>query len=348
MKKERLGVLLGSVCLVLLFLVALSPLPALSAEWPKSISFASAGEGTSQFAVHAGMTTLITKYVGIKAVPEASSVGGKTLHLLHNKEVELASSTDHAAYDGARGLGQFEKSGKLNFRALSGGMIFSFVMTTRADSGIKSMRDLKGKKVQATHPGNITFTKAADFFLEAAGMSRADITSLEFFGSRTIAPAIKEKRTAASITGVSTRVVPGWMQKTNLEVPLYLFAPAKEKIAALLPKYPYFLMNPISARVYGKMIGNKDLPTIGTGMSVYCRTDLPVDLVYNIMKAVFDHKDELHPFHKSAVQWTKDPLRKPVAPYHPGAIKYYKEKGLWSTEQEKIQKQLLADVGASK
>lgn len=344
MKKERLVVLFGAICLILVLVMGLSPLLAVSAERPKSVSLASAGEGTSQFAVHAGMTTLITKYVGIKAVPEASSVGGKTLHLLHNKEVELASSTNHAAHDAARGLGQFKKSGKLNFRLLSGGMIFSFVMTTRADSDVRSMMDLKGKKVQATHPGNITFTKAADFFLEAEAMSRANIKSLEFFGSRTIAPALKEKRTVASITGVSTRAVPGWMQKLNLEVPMYLFAPAKEKIESLLPRYPYFLMNPISARVYGKMIENKDLPTIGTGMSLYCRTDLSEDLVYEMMRAIFDHKDELHTFHKSAVQWTKDLLRKPVAPYHPGAVKYYKEKGLWTAETDKAQRQLLAEL----
>jgi len=348
MKKKRLGVVLGNMCLFLLVIAVLFPLQSLSAERPKSISLASAGEGTSQFSVHAGMASLITKYAGIKAVPEASSVGGKTLHLLHNKEVELASSTDHAAYDAVHGTGQFKKSGKRNFRLLSGGDVFALVMTTLADSGIKSMKDLKGKKVQATHPGNITFTKAGDLFLEAAGMSREDIKSLEYFGSRQIGPALRERRTAASVTGATLRVIPGWLQQLHLEVPVYAFAPAKEKIEGVLPHYPYFLLVALPSSVYGKMTGGNELPTIGAGQSLYSRTDLPDDLVYDVMKAIFDHKDELYTFHKSAVAWVENALRKPVAPFHPGAVKYYKERGLWTPELESIQKKLLAELAASK
>jgi TRAP transporter TAXI family solute receptor len=345
MKKNRIFVLLSIVC-VGFFVAALArPLDAAAADRPKSVSLASAGEGTSQFAVHAGMTTLITKYMGIRAVPEASSVGGKTLYLLHNGEVEIGCSTDHAAYDAAHGSGQFEKSGKLNFRLMSAGAGFHLGLSTLRDSGIRSVRDLKGKRVQATHPGNITFTKAMDLFLEAEGMTRADINELKFYGSRDIAPALKEGRSAASVTGLSLSAVPGWLQNLNLEVPVVVFAPPREKIAAVLPNYPYFREGVVSADIYGNIVDGKDLPTIGAGMSLYCRTDLPDDFVYEIMEAVFGHKDELKAFHKSAGQWTDDLVGKPVAPFHPGAVRYYKEQGLWSTDLEKDQKRLLAEMG---
>jgi TRAP transporter TAXI family solute receptor len=348
MEMKRTILVSLSCCFLSLIIVALLPSNAVSVEPPKTISFASSGEGTSQFAVHAGMTKLITKYTGIKAVPEASGAGGKTVRLLHNKEVELAGSTDHAAYEAARGLGPFQKVGKQDFRLLSAGQVSPRAMTTRADSGIRSMADLKGKRVQGTHPGNISFTKGMDIFLEAEGMSNADIKRLDFFGSTSIEPALKERRTDASLTAVSLRAVPGWLQRLNLEVPVYLFAPTKEKLIALLPKYPYVTMTSLAPRVYGKMINNKDLPTIGFGSSLYCRTDLPVDLVYDIMKAIFDHKDELEKFQKGAVEWTENPLGSAVIPYHAGAIKYYKEKGLWTPELENAQQKHLVELGSSK
>jgi len=348
MKKDRMLVLLASVFVALSVAALGRPLDAGGADRPKSVSLASAGEGTSQFAVHAGMTTLMTKYMGIRAVPEASSVGGKTLHLLHNGEVEIGCSTDHAAHDAVLGSGQFEKSGKLNFRLMSAGAGFHLGLSTLRESGIRSVRDLKGKKVQATHPGNITFTKAMDLFLEAAGMTRADINELKFYGSRDIAPALKEGRSAASVTGLSLSAVPGWLQNLNLEVPVLVFAPPREEIAAVLPNYPYFREGVASAKVYGKRVDGEDLHTIGAGMSLYCRTDLPDDFVYEIMKAVFDHKDELKAFHKSADQWTDDLVGKPVAPFHPGAVRYYKEKGLWTTDLEKNQNRLLAEMGSSR
>lgn len=59
-------------------------------NWPKSISIAAATVGTANYALAAGMANLVSKYRGVRTVPEASSTGGRTLHQLNNKEVEFA------------------------------------------------------------------------------------------------------------------------------------------------------------------------------------------------------------------------------------------------------------------
>jgi len=81
---------------------------------------------------------------------------------------------------------------------------------------------------------------------------------------------------------------------------------------------------------------------------MFCRADLPDDLVYAVMKAVFDHLNELYPYHKDVKEWTDNPLRPAVVPYHPGVIQYWKEKGRWTVEMDKLQRQLLTEVGASR
>lgn len=322
--------------------------PTARQPWPAVISFASSGEATSTYAVAAGMTTLINKYMKIKAVPEASSVGGKTLYQLHNKEVELAHSLGDAAYEAVRGLGPFKSVGKMNIRQMISGTLTGFAMVTRAGSGIKTMSDLRGKKVQATHPGNHTFTRAMDVFLDAEGMTRADFIDLKFLGSRDTERALKERTADASVNAIPVVGVPAWMEQLNREVPLYVFAPSIEKLGRVLPKYPFMDKTAYLAKYMGKMVDNKDAPSIGCISYVLCQTDLSEDFVYQAMKAIFDHLEELYPFHADAKHWTDTPLATTVTPYHPGAIKFYKEKGWWTAEVNEMNNKMLREIGVSR
>jgi TRAP-type uncharacterized transport system substrate-binding protein len=79
-----------------------------------------------------------------------------------------------------------------------------------------------------------------------------------------------------------------------------------------------------------------------------CQGGLPDDLVYRVMKAIFDNLPELHSYTPMAKIWTENPLVAPVIPYHVGAIKYYKEKKMWTEASENKQKQLLTELGVSK
>jgi TRAP-type uncharacterized transport system substrate-binding protein len=66
------------------------------------------------------------------------------------------------------------------------------------------------------------------------------------------------------------------------------------------------------------------------------------------MKSIFDHVEELLPIHPVARVWVANPVASAVLPFHAGAVRYYKERKLWTDELEKKQKQLLLEAGASK
>jgi hypothetical protein len=122
----------------------------------------------------------------------------------------------------------------------------------------------------------------------------------------------------------------------------------ENKLNAVLPKYPYFNKGVLTAKIYGEMVDNKDLVSAGVIDNIGCRGDLPEDLVYEVMKAIFDHVEELLPIHPVAKVWVANPLASAVFPYHAGAVKYYKERKLWTDELEQKQKGLLTEVGASR
>ena len=71
---------------------------------------------------------------------------------------------------------------------------------------------------------------------------------------------------------------------------------------------------------------------------------MPDDVVYHFTKAFFENLKQFYPVHASAKEYTlKGSLEDPTIPFHPGAIRYYKEVGMWTPELEATQKELLAD-----
>ncbi|OGQ01260.1 MAG: hypothetical protein A2026_01025 [Deltaproteobacteria bacterium RBG_19FT_COMBO_46_12] len=345
-------VLLALLCVCCLFSVVSVFLLASAATppptWPKSISIAAAPVGTGNYSLAAGMANLVAKYTGVRAVPEASSVGGRTLHQLNNKDVEFAISFCDQAYEAARGLGEYKKYGAMHVRQLWMGTVAPLAMVTHNDLGIKTFADLKGKKVMSKYSGNLTFGKVMDLFLEGEGMPNEDINHIAFTGWKDGATALKEKRIAAFIHPMPSEGMPSWLKELSFEIPVRLFSIEEKKIDFLANKYKYVTKCKLSAKDYGDITYNKDLVTISPYNSMFCRADLPDDLVYAVMKAVFDHLSELYPYHKDVKEWTDNPLYPAVVPYHPGVIQYWREKGRWTVEMDKLQRQLLTEVGASR
>ncbi len=333
-----------------LLLVVLTASQSRSAppDWPKTMSFSSGRVGTSVYSVNIGMSELISKYTGVKTVPEAGATS-RNLILLDRKQIELGLSFNDEAYFAARGQGEFKEQGKMNIRLLfSNSVPTLFAFITRRDANIRSVTDLKGKNVMCIYPGSSTFTMGANMIFEAMGMSPASVRAISFGGQQEGSMALKEKRIAAYVyTQTVTSVIP-FIQELNTEVPVRLVSAPEEKIDTIMPRYPYFNKGVLPAKIYKDLTDNKDLVSVGVVDIIVCRGDLPDDLVEKIVAAIFDHVEELLPIHPVAKIWTANPVASAVLPFHPGAVKYYKERKLWTEQLEKKQRQLLTEVGASK
>jgi len=332
---------------VLLVFVAASWSYAQGAGVPKSMIIVDGRAATSTFALMTGIADLITKHIGIKTVPEAGTEGRNVL-LMHKKEVELGMTNNDRGYFGARGEEEYKSFGKMNIRLLfstSNSPPYCFV--TRRDANIRSAADLKGKKVMCFYPGNPAFTKGAEIHFEASGMSRKDVQAMMFSGHEEGDTSLKERRISAYIHPMPITGVMPYLQELNMEVPIRLVSSPKEKLDAVLRKYPYFREDTVPAKMYGDLVDQKDLVSIGVAEVLICQTTLSEDLIYKVMKAIFEHLPEITLLTPVAKIWMGDPLSSAVLPYHPGAIKYYKEKKMWTDDLEKKQKQLLAEVGIS-
>ena len=312
-------------------------------SWPKTISITGGSPGGGMHAVATGMAALLNKYLKVKTVAE-SGLFGKNLALLARGEVEFGMAQADLTYDAARGLGNYKQFGNNKHRLMFSGSTPPAAFVVRADSDIKTIQDLKGKRVMGTMPANMTFTHCGEMLLAAAGMTLKDVKDTTFSGPKVAREALQEGKIDAFVVLFPSVGKAAWADELNIAVPIRFITGDPKTFPEVLSKVVYGEESVLYAEFYGKMVEDKDLPTVGIPHNFLCRTDLPDDLVYEVMKIFFGRQEELNVYHLETKPYLAQPLKTAVLPFHGGAIKFYKEKGLWNADLEKKQLRLLQEV----
>ncbi len=259
----------------------------------------------------------------ISATAEAAGASVANVKLLGNKDIEsafVAADILDAAYNGK---GQFKDGAIKNVRALGALYPETVQLIARGDSGIKSVKDLKGKSISSGSPGSGQYQLLTDL-LQAYGMTRADIK--EDLSSFTQAvDKIKDGNLDATLitAGVPTAAVTDFAQSHSLKViPL-----AGAEIAALQKQQPYYASVQLPANSYKGQA--EAVPTLAV-MAVWATHDGVADNVaYEVTKALYENvaiMGQVHVQGKNINLATA--LAVGTAPMHPGAIRYFKEKGV--------------------
>jgi len=191
-------------------------------------------------------------------------------------------------------------------------------------SGVKSVRDLKGKRVILGPQGSGTEQNALQV-LEAYGLKESDLGKAERIDAAAAADQIKDARADAAFftTGLGSAVIiDTFISGKAMLVPVEA-APGD----ALRKKYPFYTMEKIPANTYKGQEREMVAPAVMAMM--VARTELPEDLVYKFTKAIFDNLGQFHAAHAAAKNLTlPTALNGMPIPLHPGADKFYKEKGI--------------------
>ncbi|UCG65159.1 MAG: TAXI family TRAP transporter solute-binding subunit [Deltaproteobacteria bacterium] len=302
------------------------------------ISFATKPIGGTFYYVTAGMAAIFTKYAGVKVAVEPTRGSIEWGPLMEAGEVELAM--DNAVDSGGayRGSELFRVGkGKLtNFRLLAAGHVTLMSFWTRPDTGIKSIEDFTGKRIVIdTPPGAVTTLATGlhvvdDYYKLKGKYKRLQIGS----------PA---ECTNALIEGkidVYQFVVGPHIEQLKRTVGVQAIPVPKEAAEYAGKKSPGMYPAVIQKGLYGL---KEDIPCIGWRAVVVAREDLDAQLVYKLLDTLYSHLKELHRVHPRAKLWVlENATKNPSVPFHPGAISFYKDKGLWTSELERLQEQNLA------
>jgi len=290
--------------------------------------------GMSPFTINTAFATIVNKHVKDVQIQVSATGSGMRHQLLVSKgKMDFYMSSPVGQWLMEKQIGPFKKL--KNGKELSGKLrhIFTYEIgpyhfVTYADSGIKSMADLKGKKVFIGPPGGAATRVVAIMIKAQAGLvAGKDYTKINMGWSAAI-QAFQDKK--FDVLVFPTNAPSPAIQQIALNNKLRLLSVDVSKQGRLL-RTPGRTIRTIDPTVYGKnMVNTKPVSTLGALVGIGVRADMPEDVVYRITKAFWENVNEAH---ASAV-WMKNAVNLKVAlvvvPHglHPGAARYYKEKGV--------------------
>jgi uncharacterized protein len=318
---------------------ALAAAGAALAQDKKFYKFGSFPPGTTPFIVNTAFANAVNKYVpGVEI--QISATGAATQHQLLASEgkMDFFMNAPTGYWLMYYQIGPFKKLTDGPERTRKVGTILCYPLgvyhfVVYADSGIKSLADIKGKTVFLGPPGGVA-TRNTELLIEAMTDYKPgrDYTQIKMGWG-------------AAATAFQDRKFDVWIPVTNAPSPQVQQIALQNKIRLLgldkskfnhpaAKKYfgqPGRVVTEIAPDVYGKNLVNTE-PVVVTGSfaSVSTRMDMPTDLIYKMTKAFWEHVDEAH----AMAPWMKNAVNLNVAVsavagrLHPGAEKYYREIGL--------------------
>ena len=265
------------------------------------------------------------KMPNTQATGEVTGGAVDNLKLLKKGDADIAMSTIDAAYEAAEGISVYKDVGKIPACTLVT-LYTSFVHIVALEgSGINKIEDMKGKRVSVGSAGSTTEV-VADRLLEAAGLDgKKDIRREDLSVAESV-NAMKDKKLDAFFWngGVPTAAVTDLVNTPGLKVK---FIDGSAYIDKILAKYgPLYSKFALAKGIYKRV--EQDVPGMGIGNVLLVNENMNEQLAYNITKTIFDNLPEVQKVHAEAKGLS---LQSAVVgsslPYHPGAIRFYKEKG---------------------
>jgi|GEM_PF-1847379 len=307
----------------------------------QALTFGTMQAGTSTYTVGAALASVWNENLDLTVTQQPMQVTGPAFRLLKLNQLDLAITTVWAIHGAYTGEDPFWDTWQLKGVApipiqqmcTGGDMRYGFFTT---DPSIKSLKDLEGKKVYITQPGAESDIQIKQL-LKAAGADYSKIIDVHFSSISEAQQGLKEGRAVAVYWTASS-----WIQDIATTKPMYVIPITNGQVKTLnglLPGWG-FVTSSINAGEFGLTNGGD---TLAVPFGIYVREGLSEDTVYKLTKTMYEkHADveKLNP--KYLADWNlKRSLIAIGAPIHPGAIKYYKEVGIWTADAEEQNNALL-------
>jgi uncharacterized protein len=309
----------------ILRVLALSLLPF--AALAQNYSIATGGTGGVYYPLGGGMAAVFSKHIpGMQATAEVTGGSVANLQLIGTGKPYIALTQADAAIDAVKGQDKF--SGKpIPVRTLAVLYPNRMHVVSIEGAGVNKFTDLKGKRVSTGSGGSATEVFAFRV-IEAAGLDKDRDMRRERLGVAESANALKDRKIDAFfwVGGLPTAAVSDLANSPGVKIRMIDIA---HLVPAMTKKYGnIYIKDVIQKSVYKGMEADNQAATVTNLLVVHQNMDDKT--AYNIVKAVFDHRDELIRVHKEAenIKLENQKTEASSIPWHPGAIKFFAEKGV--------------------
>lgn len=305
---------------------AASATPALKDYSGRAVTVVTGPTGGVYILYGAGIANLLTNKLKVSATAQSTTASVDNMKLIRDKKADLALTLPDVAYDAIKGQGRFappETPAKSKTLAVMYTNFFHLV--TKDGIGINGPADLKGKRVSVGAAGSGTEVKGLRV-IEAYGLTKADLQA-QSLGPADSAAALKDGKIDAFFWdgGLPTSAITDLVSTASFKVK---FLSHTDAVAKMASKYgPFYFVATIPKGTYKN---EEDIKVAGVANLLVAHDDMEDDLAYQVLKVLFDNKPELETVHVEAKNLKLETaVEGSPLDYHAGAIKFYKDKGVW-------------------
>jgi uncharacterized protein len=290
------------------------------------ISIATGGTGGVYYPLGGGLANVLSKALpGVEATAEVTSASVDNIKLIGATKVDIAFTLADTAADGFNGVGKFKE--KVPVRALAVLYANKSQWVTVEGTGVQKMQDLKGRRIATGAPGSGTEIIALRI-LEAYGIDPEKDVTREKLSVAESVNALKDRKIDAFFWsgGVPTAAVTDLAATPGMKIKLLDHADA---IPAMVKKYGgLYVKGTIPAGAYPGQAKAAEVADVWNLLVVNEKMD--EKLAHDIAKTVFEKKADLAAVHSEAknLDLSKQYEVGSPVPFHPGAARYFSEKGL--------------------
>src|SRR5690349_4161033 len=293
----------------------------------KAISIATGGTGGVYYPLGGGLANLLSKAMpGVQATAEVTGGSVDNLKLINTGQSEIAFSMADAALDALKGEDKFRGS-KVPVRTLMVLYPNRMHVVSIEGTGIEKMSDLKGKRVSTGSPGSATEVMAFRV-IEAAGLDRDKDMKRERLGVAESTNALKDRKIDAYfwVGGLPNAAVTDLGATPGVKIKLIDHADVLDKMNA--KHGGIYSAGIIPTKTYPGQ--DKDNKITVVQNILVSNASLPDKIAYDIVKTFIEHRDDLIAVHgeAKAIELATQVQKNSPIPWHPGAVKYFTEKGV--------------------
>ncbi len=308
-------------------LIALTSLSVPATAQQKFVTIGTGGVTGVYYAVGGAVCRLMNKSraeTGLRCSVESTGGSVFNANAIKTGELDFGLAQSDIQFGAAKGEGQFKDKADPDLRAVFSVHPEPFTVLARKDAGVTSFADFKGKRFNIGNPGSGTVASMEEL-LRQMGWTRADFSLAAELKADEQGTALCDNKIDGFFYGVGHPSAA--IQDPTIACGAKLISLTGPAVDTLLKEHPYYAR----ATIPGGMYANNPNPTETYGVLATVVTSAKVadTTVYALVKAVFDNFDEFKKLHPAfALLDPKAMIKNGLsAPLHPGAIKFYKEKG---------------------
>lgn len=288
------------------------------------INILTGGTSGVYYPMGVGLSQIFSKAMpNAKVSVQATKASAENLNLLQAGRGELAFALGDTVSDAWKGDADAGFKTKLSkLRGVAGIYPNYIQIVASADSGIKTLADLKGKRIAVGAPKSGTELNARAIF-KAAGLTYNDFAKVEYLPFGESVELMKNRQLDATLQSAGLGVSSLRDLATSIKM---IVVPIPQDVVLKVGD-PAYQSGVIPANTYEGQTAN--VPTAYVQNFLITRADAPVDMVYTMTKSMFEHLDQLKAAHAAAKSIRKEAAATGMPlPLHPGAEKYYREIGV--------------------